>query len=1126
MLGLSAKSKICLCRRIAKISSFGLFFFWLSGFPAFAASPTIGTLTPTSGSAEPNIAKTFSASYTDTDGWANLKEAYLLISASSTALANSAYLYYDQNTNLLYLRNDANTGWLGGYAPGSVNTIENSQVSINCSLTTTSASTYTLTINFNITFKPAYSGKTYNTYLRVVDDTTLVAAWTRKGYYTVNRVPLLGTITPSSGTGQVNSAQTFTATYSDPDGWQNIQYVYLLINTSASGANCLYGYYNQNTNLLYLRNDANTGWLGGYAPGSVNTIENSYAKLNCASTSVSGSGTTLTLNWSVTLKPPFTGIKNTYLYVRDDVNAYVYYTKKGTWTIPNNPPTLGTISPSSGSSAPNQTVSFTSSYSDPDTWLNIQYVYLLINTSTSGTNCLYGYYNQNTNKLYLRNDANTIWIGGYAPGASNVIENSYAKLDCRTTSVSGSGNTLTVNWSITFKSTFTGAKNSYLYVRDDANSYISLTQKGTWAIQSDTTPPTGSIKINNDSQYTKSTTVTLNLLAQDEAGGSGLSQMQFSNDDTSWSAPEAYSTTKSWTLPTGDGAKTVYVKYKDAAGNWSPAYSDTIALDTTAPVISLNPVPSPTNQNVILSYSVTDNLTPNAQIAVTGDNSPYSNEGTYTVTLTASDLAGNIASSQVSFTIDKTPPQIIIVSPANGAVVENSPITLEGTIDGAPFSESRTLIEGENTLTKTATDLAGNTNSTSITVHLYLGQTIGPEGGEVASSDGRVRVIIPPGALSSSTQIKVVAVNKETLTDAAPSGRSLLSVVECKPYGLVFAKPVEIIYTLTNPEIPGTPVELGLYDAVQDVIISTGQNSTVPADGYTLSFSILHFSTYAALKNLIAQSTPIGSYVKIPLPDMLTGSFSHAIPLTVIPGRKGIQPALGLSYRSSNSNSWVGLGFSLNPGYIVRSTRLGPPSYDDTKDTFYFITDGGTTELVHLIDNLYQAKIESSFTKFYKEPDDSWKAVGKDGSILRFGQTADSKETSASGTFSWYITKALDTNGNYLTYSYTRDQGKTYLSSIDYTGNQNTGTSPTNTVEFLLEPREDISTSYISTSKIATAKRLKEILVKQNQELVWRYALEYTYSPDTHRSLLRSVTQYGADGKALPTQRMTYQSAK
>jgi len=939
--------------------------------------------------------------------------------------------------------------------------------------------------------------------------------------------PTVGTISPSSGSIAPNTVVTFTTTYSDNDGWANLKEACLLIGTSSSAlANSIYLYYDQNSNKLYLRNDANTSWLGGYAPKSSNSIENSYVKLNCAPTTVSGSSKTMTVKWNISFKPAYSGkAYNTYLYIKDDNAGSAGWTKKGTYTV-NSIPAIGTITPASGTSSPDQVTSFTATYSDPDTWQNIQYVYFLVNTSTSGSNCLWAYYDQNTDKLYLRNDANSSWLGGYAPGTANIIENTYAKLDCAATTASGSGNILTVNWKISFKSSFLGAKNMYLYVQDDLNAYQNFTQAGTWNIQQgDTTPPTGTIKINNDSQYTKSTTVTLTLSAQDNAGGSGLSQMQFSNDGITWSTPESYATAKTWTLSSIEGAQSVYVKYKDAAGNWSSAYSDDIILDITPPLISINTVLSPTNQNVILSYIVSDNFTPQGEIVVAGDNSPYTMEGEHNVTLTVQDKAGNSSSQSISFTIDKTGPVVVITSPIDGTVVEDSSIQLQGTIDGIAFSESRTLSPGENVLTKSVTDSAGNTGSASVTVYLYLGQAIGTDGGEVLSSDGKVKVVIPAGALSETKQIKVLNIKKEKIQDATPSGKSLLSAVECKPYGLVFNKPVSIVYTLYQAEIPGTPVELGLYDAVSDKINSTGQVSTIPEDGYTLTFSIIHFSTYAALKNLTPQNIPIGAGVKIPLPDLLTGAYGHSIPISVPPGRKGMQPAIALSYHSGNPNSWVGLGFSLNPGYIVRSTRLGPPTYNDTQDAFYFITDSGTTELVNLIDNLYQAKVESSFTKFYKEPDDSWKAVGKDGSILRFGQAADSKETSSKGTFSWYLTKVIDTNGNYIEYRYVNDQGKTYLSRIDYTGNE-AGVSPTNSVEFTLEARDDVSSSYISTSKIATAKRLKEIEVRVGYDLVWRYELNYEYSPDTGRSLLKSITQYASDNKSLPTQNLSYQRAK
>jgi hypothetical protein len=128
--------------------------------------------------------------------------------------------------------------------------------------------------------------------------------------------------------------------------------------------------------------------------------------------------------------------------------------------------------------------------------------------------------------------------------------------------------------------------------------------KTSW--RGETTPPTGSIKINNDATFTTSTDVTLALTCTD---ANGCAHMKFSNDNTNWSTPEAFAITKAWSLSWGDGIKTVYVKLQDNPGNWSTVYSNTIILDTTAPTcgVSINNGASYTNSALVtLNLSCTD----------------------------------------------------------------------------------------------------------------------------------------------------------------------------------------------------------------------------------------------------------------------------------------------------------------------------------------------------------------------------------------------------------------------------------------------------------------------------------------------------------------------------------------
>ncbi len=96
----------------------------------------------------------------------------------------------------------------------------------------------------------------------------------------------------------------------------------------------------------------------------------------------------------------------------------------------------------------------------------------------------------------------------------------------------------------------------------------------------DRTIPSGTASLAGGAVFTKSTAVTVATTATDS--GSGLSQVALSNDGAAWTN-RTYASSQAWTLTGGQGNKTVHVKWKDAAGNWSAPKSDTILLDSVAP---------------------------------------------------------------------------------------------------------------------------------------------------------------------------------------------------------------------------------------------------------------------------------------------------------------------------------------------------------------------------------------------------------------------------------------------------------------------------------------------------------------------------------------------------------------
>lgn len=109
-------------------------------------------------------------------------------------------------------------------------------------------------------------------------------------------------------------------------------------------------------------------------------------------------------------------------------------------------------------------------------------------------------------------------------------------------------------------------------------SYFNLTL--------DTLAPTiSAFTINSGASVTTSTTVTLSITSSDAAAMKiwGINGVATEGDAT-W---ETFASTKSVTLTSGDGSKTVYVKVRDSVYNESSASSATITLSTAIPTITV-----------------------------------------------------------------------------------------------------------------------------------------------------------------------------------------------------------------------------------------------------------------------------------------------------------------------------------------------------------------------------------------------------------------------------------------------------------------------------------------------------------------------------------------------------------
>lgn len=264
--------------------------------------------------------------------------------------------------------------------------------------------------------------------------------------------------------------------------------------------------------------------------------------------------------------------------------------------------------------------------------------------------------------------------------------------------------------------------------------------------------------------------------------------------------------------------------------------------------------------------------------------------------------------------------------------------------------------------------------------------------------------------------------------------------------------------------------------------------------------------------------------------DLATGAATLSIPITIPPGRKNMQPKIALSYSSNNSNGICGVGWGIPMNCIQRSTKDGVPNYDET-DSFIFVSSGSNAELIHISNNEYRAKIESAFMRYLFNGTD-WLVYDKSGTKYTFGLSSDSRLDNGDKVFAWYLERVEDVYGNYITYRYQKPaDGQIYLKEIRYTGYEgDTSLVPDKSIIFdYAEDRPDKIYSYRSGWQVVTTRRLISIVASFVEDdvvgdAIWIYDISYgQVSPDTGRTLLRSIAVKDKAGVSLPPKTFTYQ---
>jgi RHS repeat-associated protein len=318
------------------------------------------------------------------------------------------------------------------------------------------------------------------------------------------------------------------------------------------------------------------------------------------------------------------------------------------------------------------------------------------------------------------------------------------------------------------------------------------------------------------------------------------------------------------------------------------------------------------------------------------------------------------------------------------------------------------------------------------------------------------------------------------------------------------------------------------------------------------------------------------------------GTAQLSVPLSIPPGRGGVQPDLTVGYDSSSSNSWLGVGWNLDPGSITVDTSFGVPRYDPNHETETYDLNGDqlspTAITDHPVDRVgdradFTRRVETQYDLIIRHGSDPsnywWEVHDKAGDVFWYGGRPDLGgpdgarppgsgldenavlRTGGAGTpiYRWALSAQRDVGVNMIRYNYETatapvgdqpDMGKQlYLKSIFYTCASTVSLhkeDPAYEVKFLrdgdINPRPaqrkdvivDANGGFIQT----TADLLRRVEVwygKPNADETPRTydvlsrAFNFNYREGAFgKSLLTSVDQVGSDGNVFASNKFDYYS--
>jgi hypothetical protein len=354
------------------------------------------------------------------------------------------------------------------------------------------------------------------------------------------------------------------------------------------------------------------------------------------------------------------------------------------------------------------------------------------------------------------------------------------------------------------------------------------------------------------------------------------------------------------------------------------------------------------------------------------------------------------------------------------------------------------------------------------------GPDIVPKGGGEAHGFNRhVKVKFPAGSLPEEADVTVRAPQN---TGLSLGGRPMeLTAIGTDSGNEItqFSQPVTITVQYTDEEANRLLENAGMKDESSltlfyyDETEKTWYPLTTSVDTGTNQLTAVtdHFSLFDfKAQNWEASRLPSLEGFQL---SGFTGAATYSYPIQVPPGPGGLQPSLSLSYNtqevdsysSRTQASWVGMGWSMDTGYIQRNMNGTANYFAD--DTFSLVMNGvgglllpiadqdgdgdctnnGCTIDYHLAnENYWQVRqyLKTGDVGGYQADQSKWVVFAPDGTLYYFGNYGSAPNETYDGhafyqsypsgcgsvfrqTWRWSLTRIRNIYGKELTYTYNYD---------------------------------------------------------------------------------------------------------